>query len=344
MKCMRLTLATLVCAALAFAVTGCPREQPTEPPKPELPSATGKTGGGTGGKYVIAVLPKGTAQSFWLAVKAGADDACREAGLPEPIWSGPDSETDVPRQIQIVQTMITQKVNAIVMAACDADGLVPYVEQAQKAGIPVIMIDSGLKKDISVAVLSTDNVKGGEEAADALAKVIGDKGKVGCIPFIQGAKSSDDRENGFKQGLKKHPGIQLVKILYSNSDVGEGMTKTQTMLTSTPDLAGIFAANQAGAEGAIQAIKQMGKVGKVRLVCYDASEVEMQALKDGVADALIVQNPYRMGHDGVMTAIKAIKGEKIEPRLIDTGVTVVTKENLNTPEIQKLLNPTAKKP
>jgi len=322
---MRLSLVAYFLTAVSLLLAGCSSKEEKA------------------NKPVISVIPKGTSQSFWLAVKAGAEDAGRELGV-QIHWEGPTEETDIDGQIRIVQNAITKKVQAIVLAACDAKSLVRYVEEAQKAGIPVVTIDSGITPDISAAFLATDNVKGGRVAADALAEAIGRKGKVGLLPFIKGAGSSDDRERGFKEGIAKYPKIELGnRVLYSNSDVSVGLDKTKSMITSTPDLAGIFAANQGGAEGAIQAVRQMGKAGKVKLVCYDASDAEIQALRDGVVEALIVQNPYRMGYEGVKTAMRVVRGEKIEPRVIDTGVTKVTRENLDTPEIQKLLNPKAAK-
>lgn len=316
-------LGAAVCGLMLLA-SGCSEEKPKDQ------------------KPVIAVIPKGTSQSFWLAVKAGAEDAGKEMNVTIH-WEGPTEETDIDGQIRVVQNAITKKVKAIVLAACDAKSLVRYVEDAQKQGIPVVMIDSGITPDVSAAFLATDNVKGGRAAADALAQAIGKKGKVGLLPFIKGAGSSDDRERGFKEGIAQYPAVELGdRVLYSNSDVSVGLDKTKSMITSTPDLAGIFAANQGGAEGAIQAVRQLNKVGKVKLVCYDASEAEIQALRDGVVEALIVQNPYRMGYEGVKTALRAANGEKIEPRVIDTGVTVVTRENLDTPAIQQLLAPKAK--
>lgn len=289
----------------------------------------------------ITVIPKGTSQSFWLAVKAGADDAAKELGI-KVYWEGPTEETDIDGQIRVLQNAITKKVKAIVLAACDAKSLVRYVEDAQKQGIPVVMIDSGITPDVSTAFLATDNVKGGEVAADALAEAIGEKGKVGLLPFIKGAGSSDDREKGFRTRIAAYRAVDLgERVLYSNSDVSVGLDKTKSMITANPDLAGIFAANQGGAEGAIQAVRQLDKVGKIKLVCYDASEAELEALREGVVEALIVQNPYRMGYEGVKTAMRAAGGEKIDPRVIDTGVTKVTRENLETPEIRKLLDPTA---
>ena len=299
----------------------------------------GRAGGGGGTHYTIAVIPKGTSQSFWKAVKAGADAAAAEAGNVTIDWNGPAAETDVDGQIRILQNAISRRVSAIVLAACNANSAVRYVEQAQAQKIPVVTIDSGISPDVSVAYLATDNVKGGEVAADALAELIGGKGKVGCIPFVKGAASSDQREQGFRQGLKRHPGVELVRVLYSDADVSVGMDRAKSMMASVPDLAGIFPANQAGAEGAIQAVEQLGTAGKVKLVCFDASDAEIKALRAGTVQALIVQNPFRMGYEGVKTALRAVRGEKIEPRVIDTGVTKVTKENLDTPEIQKLLNP-----
>ncbi len=331
---VRLAGLALTAAGVSLALAAC-----TPSAKPEAPAGDGGKAAAT---KTVAVIPKGTSQSFWLAVKAGADAAGVEDGATIE-WAGPTEETDVDGQIRILQNAITRKVTAIVLAACDAKSLVPYVKQAVAAGIPVVTIDSGLQPDVSSAFLATDNVKGGQVAAEALAEVLGGKGKVGLLPFVKGAGSSDDREKGFTEGIKKFPGLDLgSRVLYSNSDVAQGLDKSKSMITSTPDLAGIFAANQGGAEGAVQAVRQMGKVGKVKLVCYDASDLEIGALKDGSVSALIVQNPYRMGYEGVKTAMRLVKGEKLPSRFIDTGVTKVTKENLETPEIKKLLDPVAK--
>jgi len=183
---MRLSLVAYFLTAVSLLLAGCSSKEEKA------------------NKHVISVIPKGTSQSFWLAVKAGAEDAGRELGV-QIHWEGPTEETDIDGQIRIVQNAITKKVQAIVLAACDAKSLVRYVEEAQKAGIPVVTIDSGITPDISAAFLATDNVKGGRVAADALAEAIGRKGKVGLLPFIKGAGSSDDRERGFKEGIAKYP-------------------------------------------------------------------------------------------------------------------------------------------
>ncbi|MCX8052553.1 MAG: ABC transporter substrate-binding protein [Armatimonadetes bacterium] len=286
----------------------------------------------------IAVVPKGTTQSFWLAVKAGAEDAAKKYGATI-IWKGPAKETDVAGQKRIIENFINQKVDALVMAACNETALVPTVEQADEAGIPVITIDSGVKSDIPRSFVATDNIAGAREAARTLAKLIGGKGEVGLIPFVKGAATSNMREEGFKKEIAKYKGIKLVSVLYSQSDIMQGVRATEDMLAANPKLAGIFAANEGGAVGAARALDLRRLGGKVKLVAFDAAQAEIEALKKGTIQALIVQNPYRMGFDGVKAAINVIRGKKVPPR-IDTGVTVVTMDNFHDPAVQKILYPT----
>lgn len=285
----------------------------------------------------IAVVPKGTAYDFWKAVKAGAEKAGKESGA-QILWNGPAKETDTGGQITIIEDFITQKVDAIVMAATNATSLVPPIRKATNAGIPVVTIDSGVNSDLPVSLVATDNEKGAAAAAQQLAKLIGGPGKVGLMPFIKGAATSDAREQGFKDGLKSHPGLTLVSTLYSDGQSDTAMRKTEDMLTANPDLAGIFAANEPGAIGAAQVLKTRGKAGTVKLVAFDAGGPEIKALEEGTIQALIVQNPFQMGYLGVQAAVKAKRGGSVERR-IDTGVTVVTRENMNEPAVQALLKP-----
>ena len=331
MRRMKILLGLLCAATLA----GCGKDTP--PDAGDTPTAD------TPEKSLrIAVCPKGTVHEFWQTVKAGADAAAEEIG-GEVLWKGPAQETMVAEQITILEDFIASKVDAIVMAACDAKALVDVAEKATDAGIPVVTIDSGLaeEEDVSVSFVATDNVAGARQAATELARLIGGKGEVGLIPFIQGAATSDWREQGFVEGLKDHPDIKLVKTLYSDSDVGKGMNATEDMLTAHPNLAGIFAANEPGAMGCAQALEARGLGGKVKVVAFDASPGQIEALEQGTVQALIVQNPYRMGYEGVMQAKKALDGEECEKR-VDTGVTVVTKENVSDPEVEKILYPLGK--
>lgn len=292
-------------------------------------------------KPQILVSPKGLVHSFWLTVKAGAVKAGEDfdAGI---IWKGPSVETDIATQIAIIEDYINKKIDAIVMAACDAKGMVPVIERAHVAGIPVVTIDSGVESDVPYSFIATDNIAAAKKAANALSELVGGKGEVACIPFVPGAATSIMREQGFKEGLKNHPGLELVAVQYSQSDVATGMAVTENILTAHPNLAGIFAANEAGAIGCAQALVSRGVAGKVKLVAFDAAENEIQALENNSIQALVVQNPFKMGYMGVKTAMDVIQGKQV-PKRIDTGVAVVTKENLHDPEIQKLLYPLGKK-
>ncbi|MBN2092004.1 substrate-binding domain-containing protein [candidate division KSB1 bacterium] len=283
----------------------------------------------------ILVSPKGLVHSFWVTVKTGADSAGKELGA-EVIWKGPTLETDISGQIAIIEDYINKGVDAIVLAACDATALVNTVKKATEKNIPVITIDSGLDSDIPLSFIATDNVAAAMKAADALAALIDKKGKVACIPFIPGAATSNMRESGFLTGIKNYPDIQVAAVQYSQSEVAMGMAVTEDILTAHPDLKGIFVANEAGTIGVVQGLKSKNKVGQVKVVGFDAAPNEIQALNDKIIDALIVQDPFKMGYLGVKTAMQVLKGEMVEKR-IDTGVYVITRENVNSPELKKLL-------
>jgi ribose transport system substrate-binding protein len=329
----------LTMAILLVAAFGC--QPKTEPTPPTTPPTVGPRPGTEAPpaevKYTIAVIPKGTTHTFWKTVKAGAEAAGKEAGAKIE-WKGPSDETDIARQVAIIENFITGKVDAIVMAACDAKALVPKVKQALDAGIPVITIDSGISTDDALSFVATDNVKGAQQGTEKLIELIGGGGKIGCIPFIKGAATSDMREEGFRKAVEGKTGVEVVPTLYSQSDAEKGMKAAENMLTSNPDLKGIFAANEPGAIGAAQAIKQRGLTGKVKLVAFDAAEAEINALKEGTIQALVVQNPFRMGFDGVRLAVDAIQGKAVEKR-VDTGVVLVTMDNFSDPEVQELLYP-----
>jgi ribose transport system substrate-binding protein len=286
-------------------------------------------------KLKILVSPKGLVHSFWVTVKAGADSAGKEFGA-EVIWKGPTQETDIAGQIAIIEDYINKGIDAIVLAACDAQGLIPVIEKAQDKGIPIITIDSGVDSDLPISFIATDNILAAKKAAQKLAELIGEKGKVACIPFVPGAATSNWREQGFVNEIKKYPAIELLPIRYSQSEVAIGMAVTEDILTAHPDIKGIFAANEAGTIGVIQALKTKNKIGQVKVVGFDAASNEVKALQAGEIDALIVQDPFKMGYEGVKAVMMTLEGKPVQKR-IDTGVYVVTRENLNQPEIQRLM-------
>jgi ribose transport system substrate-binding protein len=326
----------MLAAALYATLFGCPKEQSvgtttTVSTMPGSGSGTSET------KRKIAFIPKGTSHNFWQTMKQGAEKAAAEENV-ELVWVGPSNEKDIVEQVNIVQNQITAGVDGIVLAATDAEALVAPVEAALAKNIPVITVDSGIKKDIAHCYIATDNVEGGRRAAEALAKAIGEKGKVGLMLFMKGSVSNDEREKGFKEGLKKYPNITLASELYAN-DPAESVSKVTNMMTASPDIVGIFAANEPNGTGVANYLKQAKKEGQIKLVAYDSSPDEIKFLEEGTIQALIVQDPYRMGYEGIKTALKAIRKETIEKKFIDSGVMVITKENMTTPEAQKLLKP-----
>ena len=303
-----------------------PATAPAAQPAPAVPAP-----------LTIAVVPKGLTHQFWQTVHAGAEAAGKEVSA-KIVWKGPAKETEINEQINILEDMINSKVSGIVMAACDQNALIDIVKKATDAKIPVATIDSGVQSDIPISFVATDNIAGAKAAAKELSRLIGGAGKVGLIPFVQGAATSELREQGFKEGLKELPNVELAATLYCKSDVATAMSVTEDMLTSHPDLKGIFAANEAAALGAAAALQSAGKSGEVKLVAFDASDDEIESLKKGTIQALVVQNPYQMGFRGVKAIVDHLAGKPVEKR-IDTGVTVVTMENFNTPDVQKLLFP-----
>ncbi len=332
---LRTAVGLVAVAAVSFAFTSCQRNEGSgNAPVTAAPTEAGSRPR----ELTIALVPKGTTHVFWQTVRKGAEDAAAEVGARIE-FRGPSSEEDIIGQISIIENLTAAEVDGIVMAACDADDLVEPLRRAKEAGIPIAVIDSGINDEtIPVTYAATDNVLGGRKAAEALIRLVGPEGgKVAVIPFIQGAQSSDERERGFVEEIQKHPEFDLLPPLYSNSLLQEAVKVVENLLNAHPDVRGIFAANEPGAMGAARVLEQRGLAGKVVLVGFDAAEPEIEALKRGVIQALIVQDPYRMGYEGVMAVVKALRGEVVEPR-IDTGVTVVTADNLDDPEVQKLLS------
>lgn len=339
--------AALLLTVVGLSVWGCPKDKtgntPTPPQTPGGPASAGTSGPTSGKKLRIAVIPKGTQNSYWVALKLGADQAAAEDPNVEIIWQGPEPEDDATNQVDVFKTQVNNKVDGIVLAVIDKDSMVNPVKEAMAKGIKVVTVDSGLAKDkdSSVCYIATDNVAGGAKAADTLAKAIGEKGDVGLLYFQKGSGSSDEREKGFEDEIKKYPNIHLVQSREAR-DPNKAADETTNMLTAHSSIVGIFAANEPNGDGAANVLKQRKLAGKIKVVAFDTSDSEIQALKEGTILALIVQSPYQMGLQGVKSAVKAIKGQDVGPKSVDSGLTVVTKDNLNTPEIQKLLNPSKK--
>lgn len=279
--------------------------------------------------YDIAVIPKSVGFDFWTTVRLGAMAAAEELGDVNAIWNGPTSETDIAGQVALVESFITQRVDAIVIAPSDAQGLVRVLQEAENAGIPVITIDSNTDPQVSRSFVATNNREAAAKAADLMAELLDDEGEVALVPYIAGASTSIEREEGFKSRLEAYPGLELVATQYSDSDIGKAMSVTEDILTSQPDLDGIFAANEPSVLGAAQAVRSREMTDEIVLIGFDASPREIAGVRDGSIRGLIVQNPYSMGYQGIMQAMQAIEGDVTEP-YIDSGSIVITQANVDS--------------
>lgn len=297
-----------------------------------------------GAKHV-AVIIKATDSDFWQYVLVGASNYGKENPDKVRITThGPASEADIDKQVAILEDVISSKPAAIVIASTSSDASVPAIEKAVAAGIPVVTIDNKVKTDKVVTLLATDNKKGGALCADKLveglkAKNIPLKGKVGMISAMAGVQVLVDRDEGFLARMKEiAPDLQVLPVRYIDNDILKGLAACEDILTANADIVGFFGDNNHSGDGVARAIRERNLQDKVVAVAYDSDPEEVQALKDGILHALIVQDPYGMGYKGVDTALKALSGQKF-PAYVDTGCTAVTKANMDSAEIKGLLDP-----
>jgi ribose transport system substrate-binding protein len=293
-------------------------------------------------KLRVALIPKGTTHDFWKSVHAGGVKAARELGNVDLIFRGPEKEDDREQQVSLVQNFVSSRVDAIVLAPLDDKALLPAVQQATAAKIPVVIIDSGLAgqagKDF-ISFAATDNYKGGQLGGQRLGEALGGKGRVLLLRYQEGSASTVERERGFVDALAKFPDIQLVDPKrYAGPTRATAQEASENLLTANGDVQGIFCPNESSTFGMLLAIRSRGLTGKVRFVGFDASPGLIEALSKGELDGLVVQNPMKMGYLGVKTAIDHLQGRKVE-LLQDTGVVIVTKETMTQPEYKELLSP-----
>lgn len=289
---------------------------------------------------VVAVIPKGRAHVFWQSVHAGAVKASQEKAV-QIVWNGPATESEFNAQIQIVDAMINQGVNAIALAPIDENAMVQVVERAVAKQIPVVLFDSGLKTDKFSAQVATDNYAAGALGAQRMGEILGGKGTVIIVATQAGSASTMAREKGFEDAIAaKFPGIKILDKRYGNSDYAQSLKVAENMLTAHPSVDGLFASNESSSAGASQALKS--RSSKVKMVGFDSSQQLIADLKGGTIDSLVVQHPFRMGYEAVLCAVKAMAGEQME-KIQNIAPGLVTQANVNDAEIQERINPDLKK-
>lgn len=296
-------------------------------------------------KPKIPVIVKDTTSFYWQIVFAGARQAGKDLGVDVP-QLGAQSESDISGEISILENAVSEKPAAIVIAPTEFKALGKPIDAAAKK-VPIIGIDSAADSTAFTSFLTTDNVQGGRIAGDGLAAAIAAKygkaeGDVAIITSLPGVGSLDARNKGFKEQIAaKYPGLKLVADKVSDGQATTGLNIMTDLITANPKLRGVFADNLIQCEGAGQAIAENKKGDTIKLVCFDADDKTIGFLKDGNVAALLLQDPYRMGYEGVKIALEASKGQKV-PKSIDTGATLITKANMNEAKEHALLYPKVK--
>ena len=291
-------------------------------------------------RLTVAVIPMGTTHEYWKSIHAGAEKAAGDLSV-EIVWKGPQVEDDRGQQISVIEDMISRGVDGIVLAPLDSTGLRQVVGEAKRAGIPTVIIDSGLEGDEHISFVATDNRQGGTLGGRRLVEILGGKGKIILMRVIVGAESTMQREEGFLEEVRKHPGIEIL----SDNQYGGVTTETayqvgENLLNRFSEVDGIFCPNESTTFGMLRALTDSGKAGQVKFVGFDSSEKLITALEDGHLQGLVLQNPFLMGELGVRTIVEYVDGSNRQPQVrVDTGVTVATPENMAQPEIQALLRP-----
>ena len=325
----------------AFAVlSGCQGENnPPAAPAGGAPTAATPPGQK---KLRIAVIPKGTTHEFWKSVHAGAQQAARELGDVEIFWKSQQLEKDREGQISVVQDFITKKVDGIVLAPLDSQALVPYVQEAKQAGIPVVIFDSGLNdQETPVSYVATDNKNGGALAARRLAELLGKKGNVILTRYNQGSESTALREDGFLETIEKE--FPDIKVLSSNVYIGttpeESLDNSQQLLIKFgKEVNGVFSVCEPNTTGMLRALEQENLVGKVKFVGFDPAPPLLDAMRAQKLHGIVLQDPVKMGYEGLKSLVEHIRGKQVPKRIV-TGEYLATPENMDSAEMKPLLSP-----
>ncbi|WEK49388.1 MAG: ABC transporter substrate-binding protein [Candidatus Kaistia colombiensis] len=295
-------------------------------------------------KFTIALIPGLTTDGFYITMRKGAEAAAKAVGA-ELVFQGAP-EFNAVLQVPVLDAIIARKPDAILIAPTDKVQLVEPLKKAHAAGIPVITVDTFIgtgnyqtgsgDADFPLSYIASDNVLGGRIAARALAKAVGEKGKVYVSNVKPGVSTTDQREEGFKAEMKNYPGIEVLDTQFNDDDANKAATQLQSVFARNPDLDGVFGANLFSALGAANGVKQAGQSGKIKVVAFDAPPSIVDNIKTGLVDIAIAQHPAEIGFFGTMAAYAHLTGQSI-PTLIGTGFTVMDKNNVDNPDVAKFI-------
>jgi ribose transport system substrate-binding protein len=301
------------------------------------PSAASSGGAAPGGAPYISIVSKGFQHQFWQAVKKGAEDEATKEGASVN-FMGPDTESNVDQQLNMLQTELAKKPAALCFAALDSKAATPLLQQFQSQKIPVIAFDSGVDSDIPLTTVATDNVAAAALAADKMAAAIGNSGKVGVIIHDQTSRTGIDRSNGFVNQMKeKYPNIEIIGPQYGGGDQAKSADLAKAMLQANPDMKGFFGGNEGSIIGVLNAVDELHLNGKLTVIGYDSGQKQIDSIKSGTELGAVQQNPIGIGAKCVEYAMKAIKGETGFDKVVDTGFIWADKSNIDSAEVQAVL-------
>lgn len=296
-------------------------------------NSSGSSTGSDGDQPYVAVVSKGFQHQFWQAVKQGAEQAAEEFDV-KITFEGPESESQVDKQIEMLRAALDKKPDAIGFAALDSQAATPLLEEMQEKDIPVIAFDSGVDSEIPLATASTDNKAAAALAADKMAEAIGGEGKIALIVHDQTSVTGVQRRDGFKEQIEsKYPNIEIVDIQYGGGDHLKSTDLAKAIIQAHSDLKGIFGSNEGSAIGVVNAVQELNKSGELVVIGFDSGKQQIDAIKSGLMTGAVTQNPVGIGYETVKAAVAAMKGEKVE-KVIDTGFYWYNKDNLDSDEIK----------
>ena len=295
-------------------------------------------------KFTIALIPGLTTDAFYITMRKGAEAAAKAVGAELVFQGAPDFNPVT--QVPVLDAVVAKRPDAILIAPTDKNQLIQPLKNASDAGIPVITVDTFIgtgvyqtgagDADFPLSYVASDNVLGGEIAARALAKAIGDKGKVYVSNVKPGISTTDQREEGFKKEMANHPGITVLETQFNDNDANKAASQLQAVFARNSDLAGVFGANLFSALGAANGVQQAGQTGTVRVVAFDAPTSIVDNINSGLVDLAIAQHPAEIGYFGFMVAYAHLTGNSV-PISIGTGFTVIDKSNVTDPNVAKFI-------
>ena len=299
-------------------------------------SDSGSGASESGGTQTLTFIHGVAGDEFYVTMQCGAQEAATAAGATLDV-TAPD-EFDASLQTPVVNAVVAKKPDALLIAPTDTQAMIPPLTQAKAAGIKLVFVDTTTENgaELAESEIASDNEEGGREAARTLAELTGGKGSVLVINVKPGISTTDARAKGFEEEIKKTPGLKYLGQEYSNDKPEIAASKATAALAAHPDLVGIFGTNLFSAEGAATGLRSAGSSKNVKIVGFDAGPKQVEDLEQGVVQALIAQKPADIGKAGVEQAIAALKGEPVQKK-IGTGFVVVTKDNMNDPDVKPFL-------